>query len=964
MLCYVMLCYVIMLYMMLYIDYFWGGIVKYFLIMMIPFLLFGKNITNNKIEYKTDKATGTAIPIYRNLPDLLFNDMYISSYNSDYISETELPMKVYVKSLGKYFYFINNLTEQSLEISDNLNTEITIVPIKTLICFGAGKSGYTECNNSFPVSNICRISAPIQLCSYLTTKYKIKMYNPKSKINMLKRTNDVYRETNNRNSTALNNFSIDIFPNKWIYLKYYSEDRDVLYMQFPVKFKHIIYEHENVFLVNQNFNREFNTKCLHPVYTLTNTSDANSVILTTTGSKLNISYTPSIFDTNGEKLINILIQCIEYPERTEVFNFILDYKVTYKNCTIDENCGENDVCINGECHNSSEVIQCENVRNKQLGESCDKNSLCGHYSCAYDEEAPVYSFCGSNGYCTLPCSSESNTSICNDKAVFRYEENDEYFISGGCVNNECFKNVCGSKQNVKGFPYFDTCKSLCVSNFSQTCDSEDPYIYESCINQYNDFCTVDCENKTTCLTECQNKCDTIDTTNLSILNCKNNCFLNNMCTNSNKSIEVTCENGKACIPSEGDWHTCGDRCSIYSCSNHGICENSEYENRSYCNCDYSRGYYQSTDGLDCINPCENADCGLGTCQGAGNYYFCLCREGAFFDYINNKCVSNPCEEVTCSGHGTCEVNYGTMTASCVCDTGYEVLNSQNEADCVGNRCSKDSDCSNGKLCNGAYYEDTITTLQETILRCSEPEGIKDYTSYCQDTDECKSGFCIDDVCSKPCLNTDDCIQNNINNYNCSIIVDDEELKIYTKLCDKTDLFIFTQHCDFTKNYNQICPEHNNCLVNLINFGGYPSDIEYNCVKFEGNGNNEECKSVEDCISGRCIFNGENITNICNINKITRQGVCIGTNISCVSQDDCNYSGYCSGVKTGEECLNDSDCIYGFCYKNKCEVPCLNDSNCNFPDGQKQCVNEFEVYDNYTYLEQFNLGYSLKVGICK
>jgi hypothetical protein len=107
-----------------------------------------------------------------------------------------------------------------------------------------------------------------------------------------------------------------------------------------------------------------------------------------------------------------------------------------------------------------------------------------------------------------------------------------------------------------------------------------------------------------------------------------------------------------------------------------------------CQCD--QGYH--ADGLDCVedDPCEGVTCsGHGTCIVAGDSAVCDCEAG-YHHVTGPDCEENgPCYEVNCSGHGTCVDNQGTP--ECQCDAGYHP---------DGLRCLPDVDPCLGETCSG------------------------------------------------------------------------------------------------------------------------------------------------------------------------------------------------------------------------------------------------------------------------
>jgi hypothetical protein len=71
-----------------------------------------------------------------------------------------------------------------------------------------------------------------------------------------------------------------------------------------------------------------------------------------------------------------------------------------------------------------------------------------------------------------------------------------------------------------------------------------------------------------------------------------------------------------------------------------------------------------------VDPCLEVDCGQGQCLVEGGVAVCDCETGYHADGLT--CVpdaTDPCEGVTCSGHGSC-VPDGEGAAACDCETGY------------------------------------------------------------------------------------------------------------------------------------------------------------------------------------------------------------------------------------------------------------------------------------------------------
>lgn len=92
------------------------------------------------------------------------------------------------------------------------------------------------------------------------------------------------------------------------------------------------------------------------------------------------------------------------------------------------------------------------------------------------------------------------------------------------------------------------------------------------------------------------------------------------------------------------------------------------------------------------NPCDNITCSdHGTCAVVNNAATCNCEDGYTANGVNCVKDSDPCDDVTCSGHGTCAVI--NNAATCTCDDGYTAFQTKCiKSTCDGVECGTNGSC--------------------------------------------------------------------------------------------------------------------------------------------------------------------------------------------------------------------------------------------------------------------------------
>ncbi len=221
-----------------------------------------------------------------------------------------------------------------------------------------------------------------------------------------------------------------------------------------------------------------------------------------------------------------------------------------------------------------------------------------------------------------------------------------------------------------------------------------------------------------------------------------------------------------------------------------------------------------------VNPCENIDCsGHGSCVPSGDNAICICEPG--YTAVGTTCVendtTNPCENIDCSGHGSC-VPSGD-NAICICEPGYTA---------VGTTCVEN----NTDPCADVVCENTW--------------------------EECKEGACVakDGFCST----NGDCLGN--------------------KYCDESDhtCKLPANPCD-----GVICDDGNN--TDLSHGQCVVSNGEPLCLCSNGYAITDDkihCIVIDPCVNVSC----ENTWEEC------KEGACVAKDGFCSSNGDCLGNKYC------------------------------------------------------------------------
>ena len=199
---------------------------------------------------------------------------------------------------------------------------------------------------------------------------------------------------------------------------------------------------------------------------------------------------------------------------------------------------------------------------------------------------------------------------------------------------------------------------------------------------------------------------------------------------------------------------------------------------------------------------------------------------------------------------------------------------------------------------------------------------------------CRDGFCDVNIIDKCCIRDSDCSQEECFTNFCVNGTCQSDMKANESYCDDSDL----------------CTIYDKCMDGVCN------GVELTCQL------NNECRRGE-CVEGvGCIYTSvENGVmcddlNLCTIDDICWNGMCLGTPRNCSSFDSqCSLgvcdalTGNCRGapIKQMEACSDGLYCTVGDqCLNGLCEPgsvnPCKNEATCNeaFDDFQCDCVSGY------------------------
>ena len=291
-------------------------------------------------------------------------------------------------------------------------------------------------------------------------------------------------------------------------------------------------------------------------------------------------------------------------------------------------------------------------------------------------------------------------------------------------------------------------------------------------------------------------------------------------------------------------------CDGISCSNHGIC--SLVNGHAVCNCDvdyHSEGFNCIADSQGSCTAEQETETGCSQVPNAhcdiypqdGNAY-CFCDEGYHVNNEQTGCdpdITDPCDGISCSNHGTCINNNGIAT--CNCDNGYHSDNNLNCIEditdpCDGISCSNHGTCINNNgiatcNCDNGYHSDNnLHCVEDTVIDpCEKFDCSDNPNTHCinyQGNPACKcdDGFHLDDdriLCIQD--SSDLCEGAFCNNHGTC------KVKNSQAYCECENGYISSDNLSCVENITDLCKDvtcsnHGSCAV---------SDNKANCICEEG-----------------------------------------------------------------------------------------------------------------------------------
>ncbi len=568
------------------------------------------------------------------------------------------------------------------------------------------------------------------------------------------------------------------------------------------------------------------------------------------------------------------------------------------NGTLNGNCFTNGTCNDG--------LSCQNnkcIENKCINKNCDEWLECNPSSGKCDNLKE--GFCSQNS----DCNTEANET-CNKEHKCKVPEVENCTINGNeCSNNEI--NTACNEETLKCEPIASDCDPACETwqecssgmcltksdkckddsdcnnqtcNENHECTDEDLCANSDCSADINSECnsaTGNCDCKTDFhLENNNNEC----LPNEKDVNCKKPDIENSDYKNEIIKIKWMKDKNKWSDIPECKW-TCKEgfykkpKDSVSVESNDFTCEACSCEAWETCeetgNCSLTPGRCQDDSSCregnicdenhNCVNdqdPCDGITCGgHGDCRNLNGTAICICNEDGYFDDGSLNCV-NPCDNKTCSGHGDCEATT-ILNAHCKCDENYFADGFNCISPCTGHW-----GCNNSSIVIDDNPNDDVTKANTNPV--DTPRGTCSATDINTATCTCITGYEDTDndlICTSVCTGV------SCNGHgDCTIIHGEASCNCNPGYAKPSNDSLECYDIDECTEGLDNCDPHATCNNNSGSF---------TCTCNEGyEGNGEHCIPIDNC-NGSCDY-WEHCDN----------GQCKANAGRCNTPTDC--SGQCNG----------------------------------------------------------------------
>ncbi len=613
-------------------------------------------------------------------------------------------------------------------------------------------------------------------------------------------------------------------------------------------------------------------------------------------------------------------------------------------CTIDLDCPQQEICVMDDkvrvCHPAgcAKTNQCPQKDNFCQDDQCIANP-CTKKQCNGDEVCRP-----SDGKCVKACAGVScpQGEFCRDGQCQKDPcathpcQKDEICDTSDPKNPKCTKNPCAKNGSCKhgricldGICTNDPCDLMTCPKTEQRC------LAGQCVQRQKCSIDLDCPEDQICKlgrcypAGCYDKNNACKQGQI----CLDGTCKDNVCLSGNSAIQCDKTAGEFCRPSD---EKCAKSCATLTCPQGFFCQ----------------------DGFCRKDPCDSITCAAGKKCFNGDCYPDLCskknpcKHGRICNPNLNLCQTDPCQGVQCPDpKQICKFGQCSLPDACTIDADCPNDTICSNGKCQKTLCSKNKDCTMGKLCIDGQCKDdpcsgiqcsqnTFCKLGKCVASCASVVCQKDeiciegqckkdpcHGVQCQQDETCSNGKCVPNQCTpnsckgnRVCLGGR-CVQDPCTGIQCPKGQTCQQGQCTgTQLCEKDD----------------DCPSAGLCIDGKCTTAG--------CYK-------EGCPKGKLCLKGQCVENPCS-SKKCNDDETCRpvDGQCVKLCPNCPSGQIC-VDGQCTADPCdGVTCQSDESCQNGQCHKDFCRQQ---SSTCRYQRTcrHSQCLDDpctaMKCPDNYT-----------------